>query len=160
MAALTSPQSADIQSYVDYSKVIQRERVLLDEKETIDKKMRWLYQAITHLCFNSTIPSTDPQIVTVTNQLREMKDWHSDIVSLKNNYTHQFLFDMNLSKELENMRTKLKKGFTRTDEPFFRCQERALESFNVYPEAYYSGTFVGKNVHKALKVNTTVFLST
>ena len=52
--------------------------------------MRWLYQAITHLCFNSTIPSTDPQIVTVTNQLREMKDWHSDIVSLKNNYTHQF----------------------------------------------------------------------
>ena len=84
MASLTSPQS---QSYVDYSKVVKRERALLDEKETIDKEMKWLYQAITHLTLNSITPSTDPQVIIVTKKLKEMKDRHSDIVSLKNNYT-------------------------------------------------------------------------
>ena len=87
MASLTSPQSEDRQSYVDYSKVVKRERALLDEKETIDKEMKWLYQAITHLTLNSITPSTDPQVIIVAKKLKEIKDRHSDIVSLKNNYT-------------------------------------------------------------------------
>lgn len=30
--------------------------------------------------------------------------------------------------------------------------DRALGSFNVHRQAYYSGTFVGNHVHRALKV--------
>ena len=54
----------------------------MDKKETIDKEMKLFYQAIVHLSLNSTIPSTDPQIMIVANKLREMKDRHGDIVSL------------------------------------------------------------------------------
>ena len=42
--------------------------------------------------------------------------------------------------------------FHNEEGPFVRCLDDALASFNVERQAYYSGTFVGNHVHRALKV--------
>ena len=36
--------------------------------------------------------------------------------------------------------------------PFVRAIEKALASFNVHCQAYYSGSFVGNHVQRTLKV--------
>lgn len=41
---------------------------------------------------------------------------------------------------------------SKEDGPFVRCLDKALADFNVERQAYYSGTFVGNHVHRALKV--------
>ena len=48
----------------------------------------------------------------------------------------------------------MKKGFNKEDGPFVRALDKALSSFNVERQAYYSGTFVGNHVHRTLKVYT------
>lgn len=45
----------------------------------------------------------------------------------------------------------LKDGFHKEEGPF--ALERALASFNVQHQAYYSGSFVGNHVHRTLKVH-------
>lgn len=50
----------------------------------------------------------------------------------------------------------MRKGFNKEEGPFVRALDRALSSFNVERQAYYSGTFVGNHVHRTLKpANTT-----
>ena len=44
------------------------------------------------------------------------------------------------------------KSFSRSDGPFVCALDKALASFNVERQAYYSGTFVGNHVHRCLKV--------
>ena len=44
------------------------------------------------------------------------------------------------------------KVFQKEEGPFVHCLDEALASFNVERQAYYSGTFVGNHVHRALKV--------
>ena len=44
------------------------------------------------------------------------------------------------------------KGFHKKEGPFVNSLEQALASFHVQRQAYYSGTFVGNHVHRALKV--------
>ena len=52
-------------------------------------------------------------------------------------------------KELDK---SVNKSFARSDGPFVRGLDKALSSFNVARQAYYSGTFVGNHVHRCLKV--------
>ena len=54
---------------------------------------------------------------------------------------------------LQASESEVGKGFPKADGPFVRGLEAALKSFNVERQAYYSGTFVGNHVHRALKVN-------
>ena len=42
--------------------------------------------------------------------------------------------------------------FKKEDGPFVKALDNALASFHVKRQAYYSGTFVGNHVHRALKV--------
>ena len=42
--------------------------------------------------------------------------------------------------------------------PIFRGLDKALESFNVHRQAYYSGTFVGNHVHASLKVTFSIII--
>ncbi len=44
------------------------------------------------------------------------------------------------------------KKLPRKEGPFVKYLDRALGSFNVHRQAYYSGTFVGNHVHRTLKV--------
>lgn len=46
----------------------------------------------------------------------------------------------------------VKKSFSRSDGPFVSGLDKALASFHVERQAYYSGTFVGNHVHRCLKV--------
>ena len=55
--------------------------------------------------------------------------------------------------EIKQVESSLKKGFNKEDGPFVRKLDKALSSFNVQRQAYYSGTFVGNHVHRSLKVN-------
>lgn len=44
------------------------------------------------------------------------------------------------------------KNFERNEGPFVKALDRALSTFNVSRQAYYSGTFVGNHVHRCLQV--------
>ena len=52
----------------------------------------------------------------------------------------------------------MRKGFNKEDGPFVRALDRALSSFNVERQAYYSGTFVGNHVHRTLKVYRCMYM--
>ena len=46
----------------------------------------------------------------------------------------------------------LRKEFHKEEGPFVKALDNALASFHVHlHQAYYSGTFVGNHVHKAIK---------
>ena len=45
------------------------------------------------------------------------------------------------------------KGFHKEEGPFVNALDVALASFNIYRQAYYSGTFIGNHVHRTLKVD-------
>ncbi len=51
--------------------------------------------------------------------------------------------------ELQKTTTK---GFDKEEGPFVKGLDRALASFNVQRQAYYSGTFIGNHVNRTLKV--------
>lgn len=48
--------------------------------------------------------------------------------------------------------------FAKEDGPFIRSLDKALSEFNVERQAYYSGTFVGNHVHRALKVKGHMYI--
>jgi glutamine amidotransferase-like uncharacterized protein len=62
-----------------------------------------------------------------------------------------------IEKRIIATEKQLKQGkkFERTEGPFVRCLDASLATFNVERQAYYSGTFVGNHVHRALKAENT-----
>ena len=62
------------------------------------------------------------------------------------------------TKYIRRVRLKKKTGnnlqrvYNKEEEPFVKSLDDAQSSFNVQRQAYYSGTFVGNHVHRALKV--------
>ena len=56
------------------------------------------------------------------------------------------------------MEASVAKGFKVQDGPFVKTLDTALASFNVHRQAYYSGTFVGNDVHRTLKVRQFVMV--
>ena len=66
-----------------------------------------------------------------------------------------YLTHVSLQKaEIANLESVLNKGFHKEEGPFVTALEKALASFNVQRQAYYSGSFMGNHVHRALKVPT------
>ena len=55
--------------------------------------------------------------------------------------------------EIAQLEATLNAGFHKEEGPFVKGLEDALASFHVQRQAYYSGTFVGNHVQRALKVN-------
>jgi len=45
-----------------------------------------------------------------------------------------------------------KEDFSVGSGPFVQALDKALKTFNVERQAYYSGTFIGNHVHRTLKV--------
>ena len=54
--------------------------------------------------------------------------------------------------EIATIEEALKEGFHREEGAFTKGLDKALASFNVQRQAYYSGSFVGNHVHRALQV--------
>lgn len=149
IASGTNVQSGDRPSFVDYSLAVQMERALLDEQTAEEKQVKWLHQTISR----SSDPSTDPQIASVAKYLDERKNRISDIVSAYNVcLLHFHPLPPSKAKELVGIKKHLSKDLTRKDGPFVRSLDDALASFNVHRQAYYSGSFVGNHIHRALKV--------
>ena len=55
--------------------------------------------------------------------------------------------------DIKALEAVLNEGFHKEEGPFVKALDRALASFNVQRQAYYSGTFVGNHVHRTLKTN-------
>ena len=55
--------------------------------------------------------------------------------------------------ERQRLRTVLASTFKKQEGPFVKALDKALQSFRVHRQAYYSGTFVGNHVHSSLKVS-------
>lgn len=60
-------------------------------------------------------------------------------------------------KSISDLETTVNKGIEKSEGPFVKALDRALASFNVERQAYYSGTFVGNHVHACLKVQLITF---
>ena len=58
--------------------------------------------------------------------------------------------------EIVKLETTLELGFHKEEGPFVKALDKALASFHVQRQAYYSGTFVGNHVHRTLKVDVHV----
>ena len=58
---------------------------------------------------------------------------------------------------LQASESEVGKGLPKADGPFVRGFEAALKSFNVQRQPYYSGTFVGNHVHRALKFTNRMY---
>ena len=53
----------------------------------------------------------------------------------------------------------VQKAFQKQDGTFVQHLDKALASFNVYRQAYYSGTFIGNHVLRTLLVRAYLFES-
>ena len=58
---------------------------------------------------------------------------------------------------MRKLQATLDKEFNKEDGPFVKSLDRALTSFNVHRQEYYTGTFVGNHVHLCLKAMGTHF---
>ena len=54
--------------------------------------------------------------------------------------------------EVKALEGVLSERYHKEEGPFVKALDKALASFNVQRQAYYSGTFVGNHVHRTLKV--------
>ena len=57
------------------------------------------------------------------------------------------------TKELTKIDKDVQKEFVKSQGPFVEGLDKALDSFNVHQQAYYSDTSVGNHVHTSLKVS-------
>ena len=55
--------------------------------------------------------------------------------------------------ESQHLQSELSKTFRKDHGPFVKVVDKALQSFRVQRQAYYSGTFVGNHCHTSLKVS-------
>jgi hypothetical protein len=81
MAAINTTQPGDRPSYVDYTALMQRERTLLDEKDTIQGELTWLIQTITLLTLHTNNPTADTQVAAVKAVMERKMKRNTDIVS-------------------------------------------------------------------------------
>ena len=81
MALLTTSQSGDRQSFVNYGIAVQRERTLLDKKEKLTGELKWLNQTLSYLALHSTNPSNDPTLVSVATAIGDNQKKLTEIVS-------------------------------------------------------------------------------
>lgn len=66
---------------------------------------------------------------------------------------HTYMYNVTyiIGKEDEGT-TKTYSTVPKEEGPFVGCLDEALASFNVERQAYYSGSFIGNHVNRALKV--------
>ena len=97
MAALSAPSCTDRPSYAEYTRMVQRERELLDSRQLVQDHLKWLDQAMTFLALRSDDPTNDPSVLTSISAIEENKETLAGIVSschqvftcLKINYGHR-----------------------------------------------------------------------
>ena len=156
MAEDTSQQPGDKPSYTRYLESLHEERQLRDQHDTIDREIKWLEQTVSFMTINSTDPSNDPALQTVVKHTQDKTKKKDDIVSIFQ--ANATLLYSTVQERKIRLLTAARKGPARKDGPFVRALEEALASFNVCRQAYYSGTFVGNHIHRALKVETLITL--
>lgn len=90
MAALQSPEGSDRPAYLKYAGNVHKQRALLDEKDTIEKELKWLNQTLAFLSIQATSSSTI--LLTAANMIVEKKKKIVDIVNyyyyMYNMYLH------------------------------------------------------------------------
>lgn len=82
MASLKSPEESDRSSYINYSAKVHQERILLDQKDTLEGELKFLHQTLSYLVLHSpTTTSSNPAIQAVTNVIKTKNGKLNDLVS-------------------------------------------------------------------------------
>ena len=71
LATSQASSSGDRPSYATYTRQVQEERTLLDQKEKIEGEVSWLQQTLSFLAINSSNPASDPAMLAVTKVIKD-----------------------------------------------------------------------------------------
>lgn len=128
-------------SFDKYSAIMEEQRKLKDQvhslKADLDVSQQLLTQALTTTGMVSGVSvscTTSPLLLQIVSAIQTTRGKIQDLQSEIN--------------KLEATKNK----FHTEEGPFAKALDDALASFNVQRQAYYSGSFVGNHVHRALKV--------
>lgn len=128
--------------------------------ELVDKCTAAIFildQLVTLFTLTTAITSTPSQLAqlgqlqsAIADKQKELQDMvlaiqHS--VPMSSIYIHKETEKQQLDSDLAA------KKFRKDEGPFVRALDKALQSFRVQRQAYYSGTFIGNHVHSSLKVS-------
>ena len=126
--------------------VSKRRNDELEEKiHRVTAQIQTLEQLVTNFTISSS--TTTPRLVQLHEFVQERKKaLHDMVISLiySSNYKQQYI-----QEELQSAMTA---KFKKEHGPFVKVLDKALQSFRVQRQAYYSGTFVGNHCHTSLKV--------
>eukprot|EP00731_Ephydatia_muelleri_P014578 Em0008g298a len=120
-------------SYDNYCAALVTKRELMDEMVSL----------------KDTIQCFEQHVVYMLSYGEEEMDAAVELMKLEIEGKKQRLNVV--GEEIDKLEVTLKVDFKKEDGPFVKALDNALASFHVKRQAYYSGTFVGNHVHRALK---------
>ncbi|KAL5491318.1 hypothetical protein EMCRGX_G016581 [Ephydatia muelleri] len=127
-------------SYDNYCAALVTKRELMDEMVSL----------------KDTIQCFEQHVVYMLSYGEEEMDAAVELMKLEIEGKKQRLNVV--GEEIDKLEVTLKVDFKKEDGPFVKALDNALASFHVKRQAYYSGTFVGNHVHRALKANNVAIL--
>ena len=145
----------DRTTFATYASSLHQRASLQEEKDQLTNLINTINQVITYLALNLPNPQQNPGLQAACQQKLNTEKRINEIVSIKGSWFKTWCDNTMYTqrKELTRIDKVVKKEFVKSQGPFVKGLDKALDSFNVYRQAYYSGTFVGNHVHTSLKVS-------
>ena len=139
-------------SYEKYALALHSLTIAKDEQLALRNGLQVLEQLFTHLLTVGGVSSaTNPLLVQLMTEITNIKAKLQEKVKAVVIQAFINMCTNNIQqKEIDGHNATLKSGFHKEEGPFVKALDKALASFNVQRQAYYSGTFVGNHVHRAL----------
>eukprot|EP00731_Ephydatia_muelleri_P002046 Em0001g2046a len=128
-------------SYKQYCSDVKMKQEVMEKLHIVKENIQMLEEILFHHLSLTNEELADGYKLVIEDiclDISEMKTREEELTSL-----------------LTTVDKRLEKDFHKNEGPFVKALDTALASFHVQRQAYYSGTFVGNHVHKALKLNNT-----
>eukprot|EP00731_Ephydatia_muelleri_P025489 Em0017g572a len=128
-------------SYKQYCSGVKMKQEVMEKLHIVKENIQMLEEILFHHLSLTNEELADGYTLVIEDiclDISEMKTREEELTSL-----------------LTTVDKRLEKDFHKNEGPFVKAHDTALASFHVQRQAYYSGTFVGYHVHKALKLNNT-----
>lgn len=142
-------------SFSEYISSLQLLSTLREDRSRVEQRATVVEQVLTLSAVNqsSTFTINTALISAMVKEAATIRKELRVIVSMA--YIRAVTYLMLIlikEKSIAFHESLIEKGFTKSDGPFVKALDKALASFNVERQAYYSGTFVGNHVHRCLMV--------
>ena len=141
-------------SYRRFAAALEQLTKLKDEQLALKSTKQQLEQLLTHGLAIGVFTTSTLLLQQALKDLQATKTRLQQLVGILLNLLVLLSAQCTHSQhtEIAQLDETLNKGFYKEEGPFVNSLEQALASFHVQRQAYYSGTFVGNHVHRALKV--------